>query len=160
MLTREEFTRLAEKFRDTVFRLAYSWLKNPADAEDVTQNALLRLYSAEKDFEGEEHVRNWLVRVTLNECRQLWRSPWRKTVSAEEYAQTLVFEEPGDGEVFRQIMALDRKYRAVIVLYYCEGYSIGEIAALLHIPPGTVGTRLSRARGILRRQLTEADEDE
>ena len=160
MLTREEFTRLAERYGDTVFRLAYGWLKNPADAEDAAQNALLRLYRADKAFESDEHVRNWLIRVTLNECRQLWRSPWRRTVPVEQYAETLAFEDARDGDLFRAIMALDRRYRSVIVLYYYEGYDIREIADMLRIPPGTVGTRLHRARGILKKFLTEAADDE
>ena len=156
MFTKTEFTRLAEKYKDAVFRLAYSLLKNPADADDVVQNTLLRLYQSNKRFESDEHVRNWLMRVAVNECRMVWRSSKHPAESIDDYADTLVFEDKYDGDLFRAVMALDAKYRAVIVLYYYEGYAIGEIAQILRIPSGTVGTRLSRARNILKDYLTEA----
>lgn len=156
MFTKAEFTRLAEKYKDAVFRLAFGLLKNPADADDVVQNALLRLYQSGKHFESDEHVRNWLLRVTVNECRMLWRSPGYHAASIDDFIETLAFEEPYYGDLFRAILALDAKYRAVIVLYYYEGYTIREIAGILRVPPGTVGTRLSRARDILKDYLTEA----
>ena len=156
MFTKTEFTRLAEMNKDAVFRLSYSLLKNPADADDAAQNALLRLYQSNKHFESDEHVRNWLMRVTVNECRMLWRSSKHRAESIDDYADSLVFEDEYCGDLFRAIMALDAKYRAVIVLYYYEGYAIGEIAQILRIPSGTVGTRLARARNILKDYLTEA----
>ncbi len=156
MFTNAEFTRLAEKHKDAVFRLAYSLLKNPADADDVVQNTLLRLYQSNKRFEGDEHVRNWLLRVAVNECRMVWRSAKHRAESIDDYADTLVFEDEYYGDLFRAVMALEAKYRAVIVLYYYEGYAIREIAQILRVPSGTVGTRLSRARNILKDYLTEA----
>ena len=156
MLTKTEFTRLAEQYKDAVFRLAYSLLKHHADADDVVQNTLLRLYQSGKAFESDEHARNWLLRVAVNECRMLWRSNRHRTENVDDYADKLVFEDEYYGDLFRAIMALDAKYRAVIVLYYYEGYAIHEIAQILRIPSGTVGTRLSRARNILKDYLTEA----
>lgn len=156
MFTKAEFTRLAEKYKDAVFRLAFSLLKHPEDADDVVQNTLLRLYQSDKRFDSDEHVRNWLLRVAVNECRMLWRSSGRRGESIDDYADTLSFQDEYYGDLFRAIMALDAKYRAVIVLYYYEGYAIREIAQILRVPPGTVGTRLSRARDILKDILTEA----
>ena len=140
-----------------MFRLAYSLLRSAADADDVVQNALLKLYRSDKRFESDEHVRRWLLRVAANECKMLWRSPGRRAENIDDYADTLVFEAPYCGDLFRAIMALDAKYRAVIVLYYYEGYTIREIAQILRVPPGTVGTRLARARDILKDILTEAE---
>ena len=156
MFTETEFTRLAEKNKDAVFRLAYSLLKNRADADDVVQDTLLRLYQSNRRFESDEHVRAWLMRVAVNGCRMLWRAEKHRAASIDDYADSLVFEDEYYGDLFRAIMALDAKYRAVIVLYYYEGYAIGEIAQTLRIPSGTVGTRLSRARNILKDYLTEA----
>ena len=159
MLTREQFTALAQQHMDTIFRVAFSYMKNREDADDVVQNTLLALYRAEKPFRDGEHVKAWLIRVAVNECKKLLRSPWRRRggIPIEEYADKLAFEDSHDGELFRAIMALDTKYRTVIVLYYCEGYSIAEIAGLLNIPAATVGTRLARARERLRHHLTEAE---
>ena len=155
MLTKEAFTRLAHMYMDAVFRLAFTYLKNRADADDVTQTVLLRLYETKKEFEGDTHVKNWLMRVTVNECRQRWRSPWSKTACIEDFADGLIFEDQHCSDLFDAIMALDRKYRTVIVLHYYEGYGVAEIAKLLGVPLGTVGTRLRRAREQLKRYLLE-----
>lgn len=140
---------------DDLFRLAFSWLKSRADADDVTQTVLLRLYETDKIFESEEHVRHWLVRVTINECKKYWRSPWRRTEDFTDYANTLVFEQPEASGLFDAVMALGPKYRIVIFLYYYEGYSIEEISQVLKLPRGTVGTRLKRGREQLKQTLSE-----
>lgn len=155
MLTKEEFARMAVLHMDAVFRLAFSYLKNRADADDVTQTALLRLYETNKVFESDAHVKHWLLRVTINECKRRWRSSWSRTECLEDYVNELVFEERPYSDLFQAIMALDKKYRTVIVLYYYEGYALSEIATLLGIPQGTVGTRLRRARKQLKRYLLE-----
>jgi len=155
-----QFETLAKQYMDMVFRLAFSHLKSKADADDVTQNVLLALYKTETVFESDDHVRHWLVRVTINECRKHWRSPWTKHEDVSSYAETLRTEDDSAGDLFEAIMALDKKYRVLIVLYYYEGYAISEIAGMLHIPAGTVGTRLARARKKLKEFLTEAYYDE
>lgn len=136
MMTEERFTRLAHKYMDTVFRLAYSYLKCYADAEDVTQNVLLKLYQAdEKSFRSEDHIRYWLVRVAVNECKSFFRSPWRRAEPLEQYMETLDLPSDEHEDLFRAVMALPAKYRVVIHLYYFEGYSSDEIAGLLNTPP-------------------------
>lgn len=87
---------------------------------------LLRLYETTKEFEGDTHVKNWLMRVTVNECKQSWRSPWSKAACIENFADDLVFEDRHCSDLFDAIMALDKKYRTVIVLHYCEGYTTQE----------------------------------
>lgn len=156
MLTKERFSHLMQSHMDSVFRLAFSYLKNRADAEDVTQTVFLSLYKTDRTFESERHIKNWLMRVTANACKKHWRSPHSRTVELTEDAGAPVFEEERWSELFYAILALEQKYRTVIVLYYYEGYTIGEIARLLSLPPGTVGTRLRRARERLKDYLTEA----
>lgn len=155
MITKEEFVRLAQTNMDAVFRLAFSYLKNRSDADDITQTVLLRLLETNKVFENDAHAKNWLLRVAVNECKKYWRSPWNKTECIEDYADALIFEEPRYSELFQAIMDLEQKYRVVIVLYYYEGYAIKEVAEILRIPQGTVGTRLSRAREQLKHYLQE-----
>lgn len=156
MVVEENFTSLAQKYMDSVFRLAFSYLKSRADADDVTQNVLLALYRTDKAFESEAHVKNWLIRVTVNECKKFWRSPWRRAEDIDAYVSALSFEDRDSRALFDAIMALDKKYRAVIVLHYYEGYSIREMAEILGAPTGTVGVWLSRARERLKLELTEA----
>ena len=158
MPDKEQFLDLAQRHMDAVVRRAFSCLKSRTDADDVTQTVLLRLYETDTTFESDEHAKYWLIRVTLNECKKHWRSPWRHTEDYAEYANTLTFEQPRYSEVFDAVMALDPKYRVVIYLYYYEGYKIEEIAGLLHLRSGTVGTRLARAKERLKRILSEEDE--
>ena len=151
-----EFELLARRYMDMVFRLAFSYMKSASDADDVTQNVLLRLLRNIKPFENEEHARFWLVRVTVNECKRALRSPWRRAGDIEEYANELHFETPEHSELFYAVMELPEKYRTAIDLYYYEDYSTDEIARLTGTPAATVRTRLRRGRELLRAGLEEA----
>lgn len=151
-----EFETLARRYMDMVFRLAFSYMKGASDADDVTQNVLLRLLRNIKPFENEEHARFWLVRVTVNECKRALRSPWRRAGDIEEYANELHFETPEHSELFYAVMELPEKYRTAIYLYYYEDYSTDEIARLTGTPAATVRTRLRRGRELLRAGLEEA----
>ena len=157
-LTDPSFEEAVERYGDTVFRLAYSYLKNRADAEDVMQETLLKLYLARKPFQSPEHRRHWVLRVAVNECKRLLRSPWRRrTDSLEAVPETAAWDTPAQSELFRQVMALPPKYRAAIYLHYYEGYAVREIAALMGANPSTVQTWLMRARGKLKLILQEAE---
>ena len=155
MLTDERFEALAAKYIDMVYRVAFGALKNREDAEDVTQEVLIKLYREKRDFESMEHVKRWLIRVTVNQSRKLFRSPWRRVEPLEDYAEMLGFEQPEDRGLFLAVMGLEAKYRLPVLLYYYEGYSIREIAKLLGVPAPTVGTRLARGRERLRQLLKE-----
>ena len=151
-----EFELLARRYMDMVFRLAFSYMKSASDADDVTQNVLLRLLKSTKPFESEEHARFWLERVTMNECKRALRSQWRKAGDIEEYANELHFETQEHSDLFYAVMELPEKYRTAIYLYYYEDYSTDEIARLTGTPAATVRTRLRRGRELLRAGLEEA----
>ncbi len=157
MENNENFPRLVHLYKDTIFRLAYSYTKNHFDADDVTQNVLLQLYKTDKVFQSETHLKNWLVRVTVNYCKNLFRAPWRKHENLEDYANTLAFEEDESRDLFCLVMGLDKKYRVTLMLHYYDGYSIREIARIMDVPEKTVSTRLARGRKILKELITEED---
>lgn len=157
MVSTENFPRLVYLYKDMIFRLAYSYTKNHFDADDITQNVLLQLYKADKDFKSDAHIKNWLVRVTVNHCKNLFRAPWRKHENLEDYANTLVFEEESSRDLFCTVMGLDKKYRVTLLLHYYEGYSIQEIARIMNVPEKTVSTRLARGRKILKELLLEVE---
>ena len=157
MLDTGQFDTLAAKYMDMIYRLAFSWLKSPADADDVTQEVLIRLYRTDREFESEDHLKNWLMKVTVNQCRKVWRSPFRSHENIEDYTETLAFEDRSSRELFDAIMQLNRDKRTVIVLYYKEGYALKEIGEILGIPAATAGTRLARARKELAQYLKEED---
>ena len=155
-MTDTEFEAAVERHADAIFRLAYSYMKNRADAEDVMQETLLKLYG--QTFDSPEHERYWAVRVAVNECRKLLRTPWRRrTGPLEEAPELAAAEDPAQSELFREVMALPPKYRAAIYLHYYEGYSVREIAGAMGANPSTVQTWLMRARGQLKTNLKEAE---
>lgn len=157
-MTDQRFREAVELYGDMVFRLAYSYLKNRADAEDVMQETLLKLYTEPREFESADHEKHWLIRVAANECRKLLRSPWRRrTGPLDEAEEAVTFNRPAQTELFRQVMSLPPKYRAAVYLYYYEGYSVKETAALLEAKASTVQTWLMRARGQLQTKLKEAE---
>ncbi len=158
MFTKQQFERLAEAHMDGIFRLAYSYLGSGAEADDVTQNTLLKLYLTGKRFESEAHVKNWLYRVAANECKRALLSPWRHTEDIADYAERLASVPPERSELFYAVMELPAKYRAVIHLHYYEDYTTGEIAGILGVPGATVRTRLRRGRELLKKKLMEAGE--
>lgn len=157
MFSTAEFDALAKKYMDSIFRLAFSYLKSHPDADDVTQNVLLSLYRTDYEFESEAHIKNWLFKVTVNECRKFWRRPFRNHENIEDYADRLQFEEKSYADLFLAIMRLEKSKCLTIILYYIEGYSIKEISDIMSVPQGTVGTRLAGARAQLKQYLKEEE---
>ena len=142
-------------YKGSVFRLALGYLRNKADADDVVQEVFLKLYRYDGAFESDDHARNWLLRVTVNECTALWRLLRRRPENIDDYLETLSVPAPQDAELIRQVMALPKRYRTVLYLLYFEGYATGDIAELLGVPSATVRTRLARGRARLKDVLTE-----
>ena len=126
-----------------------------AYADDITQNVFLQLWQTTKSFDSELHLKNWLMRVTVNQCKNFFRAPWRAHDNIDDYANTLGFEDQKSSDLFYLVMGMDKKYRTVLMLYYYEGYAIKEISSILAIPEKTVSTRLIRARNKLKSLLTE-----
>ena len=149
------------KYRDRVFAVGFNYFRNSMDADDVVQETFLKLLRSNKDFESEEHLRNWIMKVAVNECKRVTLSSWfKRKESLDDYADKLVFEEVGDRDLFDKVMRLPKNYRQVTHLFYYEGYSVKEIAGILGIRETTVTTRLSRARKKLKDQLKGEWEDE
>lgn len=155
MLTEREYSAAVERYLDMVYRIALNWFRHPADAEDAAQNVMLRLWRTDTSFQSEEHLRRWLVRVTVNECKRISLCPWRsRTVPLEECGEP-VFEDQEQQELYRAVMDLPGKYRLPLYLYYYEGYAVNEVGEIMGLKPSTVQTRLSRGREKLKIMLTE-----
>lgn len=152
----EIFRRCVERYRDLIYRIAFAYMRNAADADDVTQDVFVQLLRRTERFESEQHLRRWLVRVCVNRCKSLFRAPWRRVDDIEAHGELASSSEDGRRrELLEQIMRLPERYRIPIVLHYYAGFSTGEVAQLLHIPAATVRTRLARARARLKTQLEE-----
>lgn len=150
------FEDAVKAFSDTVYRVALNILKNPEDCKDIMQNVFLRYFKHQHTFESEEHIKAWLIRVSVNESKRLLKINGKsESVSLEEVANTLFAENNEEGDIFRAVMSLDEKYRTIILLYYYEGYDVKEIAHILKRNQATVRTQLSRARELLKPKLKE-----
>lgn len=150
-----------QKYGDGIFSAAFSVCRNRADADDVTQDTLIRYYSLNKDFESEAHLKAWLLRVAINRAKDMAHSFWRRNqLSWEEYMEELPFAAPEDSGLFEAVMALPEKYRTVIHLFYYEEYAVEEIAHILRRPEGTVKSQLNRGRALLKNTLQEGWKDD
>lgn len=150
------FEQYVRRYADTVYRIALNYTRNPHDSEDVLQNVMLRFYRSMGKLGGEEYIKAWLIRVTINESKRfLKRNRSRATVSLGNYANTVYQNDFEDRELFLEVMSLDAKYRDVLYLFYFEHYTTDEIASLTGTKPSTVRTRLSRARELLRTRLED-----
>lgn len=160
-MDKDRFTAAVRCYQNMVYRTALHALGSPQDADDAAQEVFLRLFRCRETPEGEEHLRRWLLRVTVNYCRDVLKSPWRKRrVSWEEVPETPVFERPEQAALYREVMALPEKYRTVLNLFYYEELSVREIGELLGVGDSTVTTRLARARRRLKERLGEDWQDE
>ena len=159
-MNQADFTQALETYWDTVYRVALNICGNAFDAEDAVQEVMLKFHTQAcvrgKRFDSQAHVKHWLIRVTVNVCRNSLRSFWRKNrVSLDELAEVTVFDSPGQGELFMAVMSLPEQHRAVLYLHYYEDYDTKSIAALLGLSEAHVRTRLSRARNKLKEVLAE-----
>jgi RNA polymerase sigma-70 factor (ECF subfamily) len=143
-----------------IYRIAFTYCKNNHDADDITQEVFHRWLKCKKDFDGDEHLKAWLIRVTVNVSKNLLRSAWfRKTADISEY-ENLCAEEQAQPEIYHAVLSLPEKYRSVVILYYYEEYKIGEIAKILRRTETAVQTQLQRARTMLKQKLKEDWQDE
>lgn len=156
-MTDAAFEAAVERHGDAIFRLAYSYLKNRADAEDVMQETFIRLLRARPDFAEPEHARAWLLRVAANCANDWFRAPWRRREGPLEDSLPAP-EEPEPGGVVEAVLALPAKYRTAVHLYYYEELSVAEIAKIMGKSEGAVKSRLFRARALLRDMLKEDDD--
>ena len=158
MRSEQEVNRAVEQYADTVRRICLVHLKNYADTEDIFQTVFVKYLLHTAPFASPEHERAWIIRVTINACKDLLRSVFRRrTLSLEEVA-----EQPAPADehraVLQAVQALPAAYRDVVYLHYYEGYTVPEIAEILGKNVNTVYTRLTRARGLLRRTLGGDDD--
>ena len=155
-LTEEQRTQVVNRWGDMVYRLALARTASVPDAEDVFQEVFLRYFRHEDRFESDEHRKAWLLRCTVNRCKTLLASPWRRRTVPLETAEEVGVEDDYR-EIYAVVLSLPAKYRAVIHLHYFEGLSVAEMAQTLNVPEGTVKSQLSRGRALLREMLEEVE---
>lgn len=158
MRTEEEANRAVDRYSDMVRRICLLHLKNETDAEDIFQNVFLKYVLSSVVFESAEHEKAWLIRVTVNACKDHLRSFFRsRMVSLEDLTSQAAEMQTEGREVLEAVLALPGKYRDAVYLHYYEGYTAPEIAQILGKKANTIYTLLSRAREMLRETLGGED---
>ena len=158
---RQPVQQLIERYQNSLYAAAFNTCQNQMDAEDVVQETFVQYYTSRKEFESEQHIRAWLLRVVINKARNINRTFWKKNkCSLEDYIETLTFPNSQSRDLFEEVMKLPDKSRIVIHLFYYEDYSVREIADILKLSESNVKVRLSRGRALLRDSLKEEWEND
>ena len=149
-MEKQEVARLYDTYSRDVFRLALSYLRSTQDAEDICQSVFLKLLETNTTLLSQKE-KAWLLKCTANACKNHLKSFWKQ--HTEELHDNMVFCDQKDRELWAVVGTLPSKYRAVVHLYYYEGYQQDEIAGILGITRTAVQTRMQRARQILEKEL-------
>lgn len=146
------FSHKYNLYGNMVFRIAMVNLGNKEDAEETMQEAFYKLLYKSPEFKDEEHEKAWLIKVTVNLCRDILRSVWQKRVVKMDDIETY-YGDPYDSNISKDIVQLPTKYKTVIYLYYFEDYSIKQISEVLKIKESATKMRLQRGRQLLKIEL-------
>ncbi len=158
MLSEQEVNRAIDRYADMVKRICFCHLKNETETEDVFQEVFLKYMTYKGSFASEEHEKAWIIRVTINACKDVLKSFFRKnTVSIDTILEMRDSEKADYSDVLQAVLELPVKYRNVIYLHYYEQYSAVEIAHILSVKENTIYSILSRGRKMLKDKLGGED---
>ena len=163
-----EYNTCVEKYLKMVYRISFHYFGNREDAEDVSQDVFIKLYSSKISTKNDEEIKAWLIRVTTNTCHSYFRNPFRRKRIDIDENEIADIVDTGSSEqdivnrkvVMDAVMSLPEHYRIIVYLFYYEEYSIGQISNILRIKETTIQTRLSRAREKLRSVLADCFAEE
>lgn len=161
---KETLVRLMNQYGDMVMRIAFTYVKEKPLAEDITQEVFMRCFQSLHTFEKRSSYRTWLYRITVNHCKDHVKSWSFKNLipsepmkiekgMKEDIVSTQVLREEENEYLFQRVLELPVKLREVIIFYYYEELSLGEIAELLNVKENTVKTRLHRGRNKLKKTV-------
>ena len=173
MLSEQLYTEYVRQYTDSMLRIAVNYCRQLSDAEYIVQDAFLKLYETDTPFKDSEHVKRWLIRVTINTCKNHLSSAWRRKIQPMGFQELELAADHASGSdsswmsgfgeasaLFEAVAALPEKYRSTVHLYYFESYSVRDIAQILQKKESAIQTRLMRARKMLKQQLKGAWHDE
>lgn len=158
--TDEEIAELYERHKDTVYRVCFSYMKNPADTEDAVQNTFFKLIKAAPAFENEGHEKAWLIRTASNLCKNELKHWRRRTEDIENYAHLAGTTDVPTDDILQAVLSLPDRCKTPVYLYYYEGYTTPQIAEMLKKRPSTVRNQLREARLLLKERLGDDDLEE
>ncbi|MBO7746855.1 sigma-70 family RNA polymerase sigma factor [Paenibacillus sp. MWE-103] len=154
----ESVQRALDRYSQSLIKIAFAYLKNIADAEEVAQDVFLAYLQKRPVFESDEHEKAWLIRTAINKSKNMLKAGWFR--NRNPVPEDLSYLPKEENEVLQAVLSLEKKYRIPIHLHYYEGYSIQEIAAIMQAKPATVGTWLARGRLLLRKKIGGLEDEE
>lgn len=170
MISSEIYENCIEQYSDLILRIAVNYCKNMEDAKDIVQDVFLKLLKSDKNFSDEEHIKHWLIRVTVNTCKNYLSSGFVKRTlcmpeeqlheAMDPIGQQFYHEDERGERVFLAVKNLPDKLRIVVMLYYYEDYTVSEISSILKKSESVILTRLHRARKKLKEELKGVWQDE
>lgn len=162
MDNKEKLTSLIELYGNDVLRIATLYTQNPSTAEDIFQDVFFKVNKYLSSFSGKSSEKTWIIKITINTCKDYLKSAWRKKiVSLEDFNETSdnvsydnnIIDSENANMIFNEILTLPLKYKDVLILYYYKDFSTAEISKILNVPEATVRTRMKRARELLKEKL-------
>lgn len=154
----ESVRRVLDLYSQSLIKIAFAYLKNIADAEEVAQEVFLAYLQKRPAFENDEHEKAWLIRTAINKSKNMLKTGWFR--SRNPVPENLSYLPEEENEILQAVLALDKKYRIPIHLHYFEGYTIQEIAVIMQAKPATVGTWLARGRFLLKKKIGGSENEE
>lgn len=156
IITETNFPVVYEKYKNTVYSVIFNYVRNVDDANDILQDVFIKLLQSKTEYESDEHLKAWLIRVSINMSINLLKSQSR--MSDEAVPEDIpTKEEPHDNFLREMVMRLPEKYRIPLHLFYYEDFSIKKIATIMQIPESTVKIRLKRGREQLKITMRKED---
>lgn len=156
-MTREKYIAEVRNAEPMLYHVSKSILKSDADCADAVQEALLKAYEKLHTLKQDEFFKTWITRILIHECFKICKKN-KKIIPYEEYMENArMWEEGRYTQLYLAIMELPEELRVLVTLYYLEGFSQKEISEILDIREGTIKSRLSRARRLLKEQLSEEE---
>ncbi len=144
---------LVDMYSDTILRISYMYLKQTYCAEDICQEVFLKLISKDLEFKSQQHEKSWIIRTTINACKDHLRTDFWKRVVELDDALELEASDKTESGLLDLVMLLPKNYRVSIYLYYYEGYQVNEIAILMGKTANTVSSYLYRGKNKLRKMM-------
>jgi RNA polymerase sigma-70 factor (ECF subfamily) len=154
---------LIDEYGSSVLNTAYFYLKDKQLAEDVFQEVFLKAHLKINTFEFRSSIKTWLIRITINQCKDTVKSAYKKKVDigleeaglTSESAEEIAEEHFENEKLYSAVMSLNPKYREIIILRYFNDFSLDDISSVLNISNGAVRTRLSRTTTLLKKVMAE-----
>jgi len=157
-ISNEQFNEKYHLYKNTIYSIAYTYVHNTSDADDIVQDVFLKYLNSEVVFQTLDNERYWLIRVTINTSKNYLKKTWRKKVDLDDervnrapsYEKKFNESFNNEEKIFEIVYNLPQKYKEVIVLFYYEDLSINEIANTLNLSVSNVKKRLERGRNVIR----------